>query len=168
MAPSPSFLRKSLFACALTTFLPLLSHALPPPPPLEELCKESDVIVRGHFVGGDVGPTTGCEFSVTFQVKPDEFYKKPDNLMEKEVIQYTRRYFVDTDQCRNLPGPNAMPGQMTVDLQKPTSEQKVFFLKNTQGQLKNLTDAFWSITQWNQAPKEWHQQFKNTPACHGS
>lgn len=166
-----SSLLKRTFAFVIITLVSFtfLSEALAVPPPLsvEELCKNSDMVVLGKYVGGMVSKPEGCEFWVTFQVKPEKYYKKPANAGELKVLQFKKRYFIDNDKCQNIPGPNAMPDQMAVDLKKPKDDKKIFFLKEKQGQLWSLTSVFWAIVEWKQAPKKWHEEFKNTPACHG-
>jgi hypothetical protein len=39
-------------------------------------------------------------------------------------------------------------------------------LKDSNGQIEDLSDAFWGIVDWDQAAKEWHEEFKAAPACH--
>lgn len=159
-------LRAFLFIVALAYFFPAAAHAVPPPPPLADLCKNSDIIVKGEYVGGTVGEVKDCEFWVTFQVKPETFFKKPASSEVVKLIQFRRRYFEDTEQCARIPGPNAMPGDMKQDLKHPKHDKKVFFLKDSNGQIEDLSDAFWGIVDWDQAPKEWHEEFKVAPACH--
>lgn len=146
--------------------IPSLSQAVPAPPSLKQLCKNSHLIVLGHYVGGMVSEPQDCRFWVTFQVKPDKYYKKPGNLENLKVIQFKKRYFVDTKQCALIPGPNAMPGQMKEDLSKPSHEKKLFFLKEGQGTLKDLVNIFWGIIDWDTAPSQWHKEFKETKECH--
>ena len=141
--------------------------AVPAPPALPDLCKNSTLIVKGHYIGGMVSEPKGCEFWVTFQVKPDKFFKKPAGMEKVEFIQFQKRYFIDTKQCANIPGPNAMPGEMKADLQKPKHDKKVFFFKtSTKGNFQALTDIFWGIVNWGTAEGKWHKEFKETPACH--
>lgn len=142
------------------------SFALPPPLPLEDLCKQSDFIIKGEYVGGMVGDVNDCQFWVTFQVKPEKFYKKPAGSEELKLIQFRKRYFEETKACAKIPGPNAMPAQLTEDLKKPKHDKKVFFLKDVEGQIEELSSAFWGIVDWDQAPKEWHKEFKENPSCH--
>ena len=169
-------MKKALIPVYLFTALimfPQLSLAVPPPPPLPELCKDSDIIVLGKYVGGMVAKPQGCEFWVTFQVKPEKYFKQPGN-MDLKILQFKKRYFIDDKKCANIPGPNAMPGAMAESLKNPTSDQKpawdkkLFFLKNADGSLKSLTSVFWSIVDWKTAPEKWHKEFKATPACQGN
>jgi len=152
-------------AMAAIFLFPIASQALPPPPALADLCQGSDWIVKGAYVGGMVGEVVDCQFWVTFQVKPEKLYKKPAGGEDLKLIQFRKRYFEDTKACANVPGPNAMPGQMAEDLKKPKHEKKIFFLKDSEGSIEDLGDAFWGIVDWNQAPGQWHKEFKETPAC---
>jgi hypothetical protein len=159
--------RKNLFLIiAGVYFFPQLAHALPPPPAVAELCKNSDFIVKGKYVGGMVGEVNHCEFWVTFQVKPEKYFKKPATGVDLKMIQFRKHYFEDTQQCARIPGPNAMPGDMKEKLNHPNHEKKVFFLKDAAGQIEDLSDDFWGIVDWNQAPQQWHEEFKAAPACH--
>lgn len=150
----------------LALFLPQ-ARAITAPPALKELCDNSTLIVLGHYIGGMVAKPKGCEFWVTFQVKPDKFYKKPSGMEKVEFLQFQKRYFVDTKQCANVPGPNAMPEEMEADLKKPKHDKKVFFFKtSTHGSFQALTDIFWGIVNWGTGEGKWHKEFKETPACH--
>jgi len=142
-------------------------QAVTPPPKLQELCKNSDIIVLGEYVGGMVEKPKGCEFWVTFQVKPKKFYKKTGNVDELKVLQFKKRYFVDTQGCSNIPGPNAMPGDMTEKLKKPKHDKKLFFFKEGKGNLVNIANIFWGIIDWDTAKREWHKEFKELKECHG-
>jgi len=144
------------------------AKAVPAPLPLPELCKQSDVIVTGRYLGGQVTKPKDCQFWVTFQVKPDKYFKKPAGMDESKAFQFTKGFFVDNKKCANVPGPNAMPGEIQEHLSKPAKDKKLFFLKAGQGQLHQLTSVFWSIVGWDKAPKEWHKEFKETPSCHST
>ena len=75
-----------------------------------------------------VSKPKGCEFWVTFQVKPERFYKKAANVGNLKLIQFKKRYFIDNKQCANIPGPNGMPSSIAEGLKKPTDQKKIFFL----------------------------------------
>jgi hypothetical protein len=141
-------------------------RAVPPPPAVAQLCKDSDIIVKGEYVGGVVGEVKDCEFWVTFQVKPEKFFKKPTATENLKVIQFRKRYFEDTQACARIPGPNAMPGDLKEKLKHPEHEKKIFFLKDSQGQIEELSNAFWGIVEWDQTPKQWHDEFNGAPECH--
>jgi hypothetical protein len=147
-------------------FFPLRAHAVPPPPAVADLCKNSDIIFKGEYVGGTVGTVDHCEFWVTFEVKPEKYFKKPAGVEESKTIQFRKRYFEDIQGCANIPGPNAMPGDMKEKLKHPNHEKLVFFLKDAAGQVEELSNAFWGIVEWDQAAPQWHEEFKNTPPCH--
>lgn len=140
--------------------------AVPAPPPLADLCKQSSIIVLGEYVGGMVDKPQGCQFWVTFQIKPEKYYKKTGDVAELKVLQFKKRYFVDTPQCSNIPGPNAMPGDMTEKLKKPTHEKKLFFFKEAKENLVEMSNVFWGIIDWDQAKREWHKEFETTKECH--
>lgn len=163
-----SFRNLIFFAFPLLILASRSAGAVPPPLPLSELCKNSDLIVLGKYVGGSVDKPKGCEFWVTFQVHPEKYFKKPAQWEEITKIAFKKRYFVDTQGCANIPGPNAMPGQMEEDLKKPDSVKKLFFFQSKGGEIAELTDIFWAIEQWDNLPENWHKEFKSIPACQGN
>lgn len=142
--------------------------AVPAPPSLDQICKSANLIVKGEYVGGVVSEVKDCEFWVTFQIKPEKYFKKPGTLADPKVIEFKKRYFEDTKACSRLPGPNAMPGDMKEKLEKPTHDKKLFFFKSASGTMQELADIFWGIVDWNTAKKEWHEEFKATASCHQS
>ncbi len=162
--------RLSIFAIALFSFLLFSKQAmsLPPPPPLKDLCESANLIVKGEYVGGMVSAVKDCEFWVTFQIKPEKFYKKPSTLADPKVIEFKKRYYEDTKACSKIPGPNGMPGDFKEKLEKPTHEKKLFFFKAGSGTMHDLANIFWGIVDWNTAQSEWHKEFKATPACQQS
>ena len=155
-----------IFHLALFSLLSLNVQAIPPPPAVLDLCKNSDIIMKGEYVGGTVGEVDHCQFWVTFEVKPEKYFKKPAGLNNSKTIQFRKRYFEDTKECANIPGPNAMPGDLKEKLKHPNHEKLVFFLKDVEGQIEDLSNAFWGIVNWDQAPRQWHEEFKAEPTCH--
>jgi hypothetical protein len=87
------------------------------------------MIATGAYVGGMVEPVQECQFWVTFQIKPQKYFKKPASGETLKLIQFRKRYFENTKACASDSGPNAMPGDLKGRLAKPTREKKIFFFK---------------------------------------
>lgn len=155
----------SLFFIAL----PKITQAVPPPPSVEKLCESANLIILGQEVGGEVGKPEGCQFVVTFHIKPEKIYKGKKELKDAKDLtktSYEKTHFLNLPWCQRIPGPNALPYQFESRFAKPPQEKKLLFIKTNSAGKKEIANYFYGEVDWEKADTKWRKEFEKTPSCH--